>query len=146
MQTTEPLTVRAFARLLDVDEKAVRKAITRGRLSRSIRREGGRPVIADVDLARQEWVANAARTYVRPADPEPDPADVAAPADHDGPEFPRAPFNVYFETSNADGPAVVVLTIRDADEDDWFGVSLRPAQARQLAGVLRRLANKSEGL
>jgi hypothetical protein len=57
-----PLSLRAFARLVGVDEAAIRKGVRTGRLRRSLGRDAkGRPHIANVGLARQEWVQNAAR-------------------------------------------------------------------------------------
>jgi phage terminase Nu1 subunit (DNA packaging protein) len=53
-----PLSLRAFARRLGVAEGVVRKAIRAGRLERSVGRAHGQVVIADVDLAEQEWRAN----------------------------------------------------------------------------------------
>jgi hypothetical protein len=55
------LSVYAFAGRVGVDVAAVRKAIRNGRLERSIAKDiNGRPIIADVGLAEQEWSANRA--------------------------------------------------------------------------------------
>jgi hypothetical protein len=55
-------SLRAFARLQGVSHPAVVKAVRIGRLKDSIGRDlRGRPFIADVDLARREWFANASR-------------------------------------------------------------------------------------
>ena len=58
----KPLSLRKFAALLGVRENAVRKAIARGRLERSVGRWRGQPCIVDEALAREEWRANAAKT------------------------------------------------------------------------------------
>lgn len=63
-----PLSVPAFARRVGVDEAAVRKAIRTGRLERCLRRLKGRLVIADVDLADQEWRTNRDPTRDGPRD------------------------------------------------------------------------------
>lgn len=60
MKPAKTLSLRAFARRKRVDEKAVRKAVTSGRLSRSIGKDAkGRPFVADVKLADEEWKQNA---------------------------------------------------------------------------------------
>ncbi len=52
------LTLRAFAKQLNVSHAAVSKAITTGRLSRSIVRDGrGQPRIRSFAAARREWAA-----------------------------------------------------------------------------------------
>lgn len=57
------LTLRAFAKRIGVDEKSVRKAIARGRLSESVgQNEKGQPVILDEARAIEEWGANAAKS------------------------------------------------------------------------------------
>lgn len=56
------MSIAAFARDRKVDEKAVRKAIASGRLSRAVlgRSSTGRRVtIADPEAARREWIDNA---------------------------------------------------------------------------------------
>jgi hypothetical protein len=60
---------RAFAKTIGVSHQMVSKAHQRGRLSRSIGRDGaGRPCITDVALARREWRENAVR-LTQDADP-----------------------------------------------------------------------------
>lgn len=61
------LSLRAFAKRLNVSHTAVQKAVDSGRLARSIAREKGRPYVADPALALKEWQAGAAkvRTDVR---------------------------------------------------------------------------------
>ena len=61
------LSVLAFARRVQVDEKAVRKAIKNGRLERSIGYENGRPVILDAEVAEREWNDNRDPSRVRSA-------------------------------------------------------------------------------
>jgi hypothetical protein len=52
-------SLRGFARLVGVNEAAVRKAIASGRLERSVGRNAkGQPAIIDVELAAYEWRAN----------------------------------------------------------------------------------------
>lgn len=66
VKTSRPLTMSAFARLLAVDEKAVRKAITNGRLVRCVGRNGqGRAVIVNPVLGKQEWRQNSNREASR---------------------------------------------------------------------------------
>lgn len=63
-KTAKPprLSVRAFARELDVSHTAVQKAIESGRLQKSVGRDARRrPFIADVDLARKEWAEGATK-------------------------------------------------------------------------------------
>ena len=60
--TTERTSLRAFARLMRVTDKAVRKGVASGRLAKSVGlNTRGTPCIADVELARQEWHQNAAK-------------------------------------------------------------------------------------
>ncbi len=55
-------SLRAFARLLNVSHTAVHKAVTRGRLWKSVGfTDAGIPKIVDVALARREWTQRAAR-------------------------------------------------------------------------------------
>jgi len=57
-------TIAAFARLVHVDEKAVRKGIAAGRIPASClgpSRTGAKQVITDVAAARAAWDANAAK-------------------------------------------------------------------------------------
>jgi phage terminase Nu1 subunit (DNA packaging protein) len=55
------LSYRAFAKIVGVDEKAVRKGVTSGRLEGCVGRSNGRPYIMDPDLARQKWAAGATK-------------------------------------------------------------------------------------
>lgn len=62
------LSVSAFARRVRADEAAVRKAISTGRIERSLGRDArGRVVIADAALAVQEWRANRDPAKLRSA-------------------------------------------------------------------------------
>jgi len=66
----DPLSLRGFAKLLGVDEAAVRKGARTGRLTRSLGLDAkGRPHIADVKLARLEWAQNATRSARRTGGP-----------------------------------------------------------------------------
>jgi len=58
---TKRVSQRALARRLKVDEKAVRKAIKRGRLSKSIQRGKNGEVRIDPAIAAAEWKQNAAK-------------------------------------------------------------------------------------
>lgn len=58
---TKRVSQRALARRLKVDEKAVRKAIKRGRLQKSVRRGKNGQVSIDPKLAAAEWKDNAAK-------------------------------------------------------------------------------------
>ena len=50
------MTLRALARELGVSEGAVRAAVRRGRLARSVARDtNGRPFVVDAALAAEEW-------------------------------------------------------------------------------------------
>jgi phage terminase Nu1 subunit (DNA packaging protein) len=55
------LSLRSFAKVLGVDEKAVRLGVTSGRLTAAVMgRDGqGKPVITDEGKARGEWTRNA---------------------------------------------------------------------------------------
>ncbi len=71
------MSLRAYARRIDVDPKAVRKAIACGRLRASLGRTGkGQPCIADPELADREWAAGAAKPKAsgRASSPPPPPA------------------------------------------------------------------------
>lgn len=54
----KPTSLRAYARQRGVSAEAVSKAITAGRLSKSIALVDGQPKIASVDLANREWAEN----------------------------------------------------------------------------------------
>ncbi len=58
------LSLRAFARRLGVDERAIRKGIASGRLTPAVvgRNGQGKPMITDEDKARAQWRSNAAKT------------------------------------------------------------------------------------
>jgi phage terminase Nu1 subunit (DNA packaging protein) len=58
------LSLRAFARRLGCDERAIRKGIASGRLTAAVwgRDAQGKPVITDEDTAHVEWARNAAKT------------------------------------------------------------------------------------
>jgi len=53
------LSLRAFAKLVGVTDKAVRKAIASGRLVRSVGRDDRGPFVRDAALARREWGGGA---------------------------------------------------------------------------------------
>jgi hypothetical protein len=58
----EQASLRGFARLIGVNDKAVRKGISSGRLRESVGKDAqGKPLIVDVDLAKAEWTRNAGR-------------------------------------------------------------------------------------
>lgn len=61
-----PMSLRAFARVLGVDEKAVRLGVASGRLTAAVvgRDAQGKPVITDEGKARGEWARNAAKARV----------------------------------------------------------------------------------
>jgi hypothetical protein len=65
-----PLSLRAYARRRGCSAEAVSKAITTGRLSRSVVRVDGQPKIADPDLADREWAeaTDQTRSPLRAAD------------------------------------------------------------------------------
>lgn len=71
-----PMSLRAYAKRRGVSPEAVSKAITAGRLEKSVTRIGGQPKISDPELADREW---AAATQQR--------VDQAAPAPRDPPEY-----------------------------------------------------------
>lgn len=76
----EQASLRAFARLIGVTDKAVRKAIASGRLRESVGKDSqGKPVIVDVEFARGEWTRNAGR-------PGPSRADRRADHQSAGPQ------------------------------------------------------------
>ena len=56
--STEPLSLRAYARHRNMALFAVQKAVKDGRLQASIVYVEGKPKIADVALADKEWAAN----------------------------------------------------------------------------------------
>ena len=63
---TERCSLRAFAQMVSVDEKAIRKAVQRGRLRESVGRDDhGRPFIRDAALALREWEDNASQVSQR---------------------------------------------------------------------------------
>lgn len=65
---SDTVSFNAFGRLIGVSGQAVSKAVKRGRLARSVGRDGkGRRVIADVALARVEWAESTSRPPVPPA-------------------------------------------------------------------------------
>lgn len=57
-KTPAEISLRAFARQMEVNESTIRKAIRSGRLERCIAYRNGLPVIADAALAAREWHAN----------------------------------------------------------------------------------------
>jgi hypothetical protein len=65
LKKTKPLALSAFARDRRVSEGAVRAATATGRLERSLVSVRGRWKIADLDLARQEWVQNVNENMIR---------------------------------------------------------------------------------
>lgn len=99
-----PLSLRAFARLIGVNEKAVRRAVQSGRLTRSLGRDAaGRVVVVDIALARIEWQENAGK----PARIAAQPADRVASA-------PSAPSAV---ANKAHAQAEATLSLVDAQRD-----------------------------
>lgn len=61
--TPERSSLRSFATMAGVTDKAVRKAITSGRLRECVGRDdAGRPFIRDVALGLQEWIDNAGKS------------------------------------------------------------------------------------
>lgn len=64
------MSLRAFARLVGVDDKAIRHGIGTGRIPDSVlgRNGRGQPVIADVAAAREAWSANVSRPAKGEAD------------------------------------------------------------------------------
>jgi hypothetical protein len=55
------MSLREFAKRVRCNESTVRRGIESGRLELSVGYANGRPFIADVELAEQEWVGNKAR-------------------------------------------------------------------------------------
>ncbi len=68
---TPAMGIRAFARSIGVDDKAVRKAIGTGRIPASVvgRDRKGQPVISDPERARVAWAENAAKPKADSAGP-----------------------------------------------------------------------------
>ena len=64
MPTLELITisVSAYAKIRGVTHKAVRDAIQSGRLTKSITWHGGKPKIADTEMADKEWDTNTQST------------------------------------------------------------------------------------
>jgi phage terminase Nu1 subunit (DNA packaging protein) len=63
-----PLSIRAAARALGVDEKTLRKSIANGRVERSLGRDAkGRTVVTDLALLRREWADNRDPSKLRTA-------------------------------------------------------------------------------
>ncbi len=58
MAAAKPTSLRAYARRRGVSVEAVSKAVTAGRLRESVVIVGGKPKIADIELADREWTAN----------------------------------------------------------------------------------------
>ena len=62
---TVGLSLTGLSKLLGVSHVAVVKAVKRGRLSKSIRfNSKGKPEVADVELAKQEWTQNSGRALL----------------------------------------------------------------------------------
>jgi hypothetical protein len=55
------MSLREFAKRVRCNESTVRRGIESGRLELSVGYANGRPFIADVELAEQEWVGNKAK-------------------------------------------------------------------------------------
>lgn len=58
MTTRKPMSIRAYARHRGVNHSAVRRAIQSGRLAACLAYPGGKPQIADPELADREWEAS----------------------------------------------------------------------------------------
>jgi hypothetical protein len=73
-----PMSLRGFARLLQVNESAVRQGVASGRLTPAVvgRHPDGRPFISDTEQARREWTENRQRVVAtgKPAAQEVHPA------------------------------------------------------------------------
>lgn len=62
-----PISLRTYAKRRGVSAESVSKAITAGRLRESVIFVGGKPKIADAELADREWTANTRPRVDRPA-------------------------------------------------------------------------------
>jgi phage terminase Nu1 subunit (DNA packaging protein) len=72
------MSLRAYAKLRGVSPEAVSKAITTGRLSKSVATVAGKPKIADPELADREWSANTQQRVDQPAAAPRDPPEYLA--------------------------------------------------------------------
>jgi phage terminase Nu1 subunit (DNA packaging protein) len=72
------MSLRAYAKRRGVSAEAVSKAITVGRLDKSVTRIGGAPKIADPELADREWDANTQQRVDQPAPAPRDPPEYIA--------------------------------------------------------------------
>ena len=76
--STKPISLNAFGKLIGVSCEAVRKAISSGRLKKSVvRSSSGMAKIGDVELAKQEWGANTAASFQRDRQAQSDGAKAA---------------------------------------------------------------------
>jgi hypothetical protein len=142
------LPVRAFARWLGVDEKAVRKAIATGRLERSLGRVHDRVVIVDRALAKREWFANRDPSKVRPGAPAGASATRRAPgraqkgdrgprppADNGKPQDPEA--ETFAAVRRRSTEAQARLREMEADRRAGLLVPLAEVERREAARVVR---------
>lgn len=64
---SKPLSLLAYAKRRGVSAEGVRKAIAGGRLRESVLMVGGKPKIADPELADREWASNTRPRVDQPA-------------------------------------------------------------------------------
>ncbi|UNY40538.1 terminase small subunit [Pararheinheimera phage vB_PsoM_KLER1-1] len=75
---TKPISLNAFGKLIGVSCEAVRKAISTGRLKRSVvRSKTGMAKIGNVELAKEEWGENTAASFQRNKQAQSDGAKAA---------------------------------------------------------------------
>ena len=76
--STKPISLNAFGKLIGVSCEAVRKAISSGRLTRSVvRSPSGMAKIGNIELAKEEWGANTAASFQRDRQAQSDGAKAA---------------------------------------------------------------------
>lgn len=71
----KPISLRTYAKRRGVSAESVSKAITAGRLRESVIFVGGKPKIADAELADREWTANTRPRVDRPAPATAEPTE-----------------------------------------------------------------------
>lgn len=85
-----PLSLRAYARRRGVSAEAVSKAVSAGRLDKSVTRVNGAPKIADPDLADREWREHTAERPPPTSHTPPPTRALAEPPDPSVPDFHAA--------------------------------------------------------
>lgn len=156
---TKRVSLRALAARLGVSDAAVRKGIRSGRLRKSVRRDARGPYVANVALARREWVAGATkpanagngggrkraqRAARSAAPPVPGPAPAPVPAQ---PAVPEAGTLVHAQLRVADQRAVALELANKRKSGELLEAATVEREQFEIARMLReRILNVADRL